>query len=224
MDRGDVNPTRGGEPLEYVRNLRVPCGALSFDAAGAGPGEPEPESDGSYWRAKRLYEPVVFRAEPRATAYSIVLDGSKVRQGDPIVLERVKTEGAWTQVLRRGEAATILGWVLTAELVRLKRWPDEGYCCEYDDGYGLWGEHCQGCSPPTYEGVAEIPVGTFIYHGDSTPWAVVYGPGVFRVRQRANQDWATVMDVPGLVGPGGSGVSGSVPTSSVLFPPGAGPQ
>ena len=218
METGDVTPGREGEPEEFVRNVRLPCSSLSLDAAGPDAGGPDPEGDGSFWRPRWEGASVVFRAEPRSNAATLVLDGPNVRASGTFQLERVSTARTWTQVLRRGEGATILGWIRTAELVRLPQQIISPGCCSIYEST-LRTRHYQGPNPITYSGEGEIPPGTPIYDGRGTNlWAVVDGSGVFRIEQRAGESWARLAAIPGVVGG-----AGYVATSSVFFPPGKAP-
>jgi hypothetical protein len=59
MDAGDVTPGMAEERDEFVREVRLPCSALSLDSAGLDTGGPELQGDGTFWRLRRLGTPIV---------------------------------------------------------------------------------------------------------------------------------------------------------------------
>jgi hypothetical protein len=217
MRAGDAPPGQVAEPREFIRDVRVPCTALSLDPDGGGDVK-GPTGDGTWWAFGRLHTAVTLRAEPRWTAPSITLDGTRVRDGFTLEFERLAAQDGWTQVMRPGENVIVIGWLRSSDIVPFPHRPTDFGCCP------TYGGRLRSESADTttlaYAGPAEIALGTPVFlAAGSEPWAVVGQGGTFGVRLRRGEEWARLTHVPGVLG-----APAYVAASAVMFPSGVRPH
>jgi hypothetical protein len=185
----DVDVRLGGVEL---RGLVLPCDALTLDDVAEPNVQPVDGSDGERFAAAGKV--VHLRSGPGSGgAIELVVD-----DGDALDLVRTETQGEWMRVTSRwADGTTLTGWARTAELV-----PARGHGLVNDLPLPAATTAC-AAEPTTRVGerivAAAVAPGTLIYAARYLgPWAKIVDGKKLKVRVRAKDDWAEIVEAPGV--------------------------
>ena len=197
------------KPADHqVKNVEIPCDALSLDAIALDDDDMFMATQTTHhWepRNKEDVSSIALYVQPNVNA-SVRLYDAPSCSGCIQKLGEVKHTKNWVLVEIAGMGVTARGWVRRNLLQRL---PDSDYDiyggvgCYGDHGGGGWGE---SPAPNSVVRDGTVRIGTTVYAGDGTnPWGTFARDEHVRVRITQGSLWAELRSVPGLDGdPSGS--------------------
>jgi hypothetical protein len=218
MAASDVLEGEDKRPDQYVRNVEIPCDALTLDTSVF---DDDPDSDTDsydetalYWETRRGSK-LALRKEPKTNAAARVIedatcDGASCFSG----LRQIGRRGAWVQVeVTSFYGVRMRGWTTTKQLKRADGLISGGFGCYGDHGSGMRGFGFVG-NGAVREGTVRRD--TVVYaEPASGAWGRFTTPTRVKVYVTPNEPWATLVSVPGL----SDGAYGMIPLDTVTFDP-----
>ncbi len=217
MRSDDVLEGEHKRPDVYVRNVEVPCDALTLDA----PELTEQEQDEviaalpdaskhTYWETRHGSKLTLYK-DPKAKSASRVIENDAC-EGERCIeyLRQTERRGAWVHVEVDMAGVQLRGWVPTK---LIKRSDDVG-------GASSWGNHGRGVFGGGFGGNGAIREGTVrrdtvVYAQPGTgAWGRFTAPTRVKVYVTPKDPWALLTDVPGL-----SGAAGTIPLDTITLDP-----
>jgi hypothetical protein len=217
----------GAPPDEAIQSVHVPCATLTLenliDAPCLDTESCEAGGDKTWWQPVSSPGRIELRAKPQADAAAVILQAQCHHSAECVQFERIAESGAWMRVRRHGENACVVGWIRRSQLRRVSA----GSAGESHD-YSLTGPPSNeigemiypNAAPGTYyEGPASVRIGTAVHDCSAAggAWATVAKADTFKVHFVKGNQWAELLEIPGL---GGGGVFACVPVSSLVLPDG----
>lgn len=216
MTADDVLQGENKRPDQVVRNVELPCDALSLDVPVDDTDDaalPEEDPAEYYWQTRRGNK-VVLRKEPtlKAAARRVEVescDGEACISG----MRQLERRGSWVRLEAEHGGVRVGGWARTRDLKRTDEMFYGGLFCSGDHGRDTFGFGFSG-SATIREGT--VRKDTIVYAATAAgAWGRFVAPTRVKVLVRPNEPWATLTQVPGISG----GWHGMVPLDTVTLDP-----
>lgn len=203
----DVIPGEKKRPSIAVRDVEIPCDALSLEpvateadasfSAAAFPGDAAVDDDAIVhnWQLRSGRPRLALRRAPTSKQKVYWIDSASC--DGCLYVSELERKGRWVHVETYGEGVTVRGWALASDLERL---PDDlgigrAYMCSGDHGGAAGGFGFAGSS--VVRG-ATVKQGATIYAAPSRgPWGHFSAATHVKVRIEPGL-WATLEEAPGL--------------------------
>jgi len=207
----DVLDGENKDPEEIVRDVRIPCDALTLGGAGDedekeesevfGDGDAGDEAhDAVWWWTRGARRKVQLRAWPRAHAPAVTI--STAYEGEQLFFFRqVGERRGWLRVTRGGAGARVTGWIRRGALERRDEMVvGRSTMCTGRHGPGMGGRGGFGGHPPRirYKGPARLRIGARIETSEGYPFGTVKQDVSFGVVLIEGAVWAEVSAIPGV--------------------------
>ncbi|HUS27667.1 MAG TPA: hypothetical protein VMZ53_04140 [Kofleriaceae bacterium] len=209
---------------QFVRDVEVPCDALSLDVIESTTDDALPVDDEEVvhrWELRGEASKIALYKQPNMKASARLLESPSC--SGCIKLEEVKRTKHWLLVAAYayGGSVEARGWVRRS---LVKQIPGDvgiygGLMCTGDHGGGMFGE---GAFPGAVEREGTVRMGTAVYLGDGTGmWGTFSRDEHVKVRFVPGSWWAELRVVPGLDGDpmGSPWLHGNVRLDTVTLDP-----
>ncbi len=197
---GDVHGGEMKQPSVLVRDVEIPCDALTLDAP-ADDSDPSPTPGPhplSYWRLRGEAERVKLRAEPKPKARGHLVESPGCV--GCIHLRHLSARRGWVFVEVENEGVSARGWARTDELRKVPASTGVGYSsmCTGSHGGGTWGES-RAKGSVEREGTVRADARVYREHGTGE-WGRFAAATRVKVEITKGSLWAKLRRVPGLGG------------------------
>jgi len=217
----DVLEGEHKRPDELVRDVELPCDALTLDAV-ADDREEKPEPDTGEeeilhnWETRGEATRVVLRPSVGTRARGYTVEAASCGGSGCLNLVQVEAKKGWILAQMDGEGVTVRGWV---PMYQLKRIPDD---VGIGRSYGCYGDHGGGfvggfgfANSVDREGT--VRKGTLVYAEEARgAWGTFVAPAHVKVRMTPGASWAYLIVVDGF---DEVSVFGVIPTDTITFDP-----
>lgn len=216
MTADDVLEGENKRPDQVVRNVELPCDALSLDRVDADETDDsfaDADEADHYWHTRRGNK-VVLRKEPKAKAAARTIEVGGC-EGDACIggMRELERRGSWVRVEAGHGGVAVRGWARARDLKSSDNMVYGGLFCSGDHHGDTFGFGFSGTAT-IREGT--VRQNTIVYAGTADgAWGRFVAPTRVRVLVRPNEPWATLTSVPGISG----GWHGMVPLDTVTLDP-----